>query len=170
MKKHLTTTGSLQSERNKQAYMSICRYRCETRAVYLRWGCPSKYCPGRRHSSAKFCRAFEKPLAQGTDHLIEFIGKFRGVKSERSAAPGAFNSGVPVLRFAVKDPMQPIFWSSPRLLSPPMQTISSGRMGYRFSSISQAPCSFPAGGWGSVFFFHFRGGFSPFEMASRMTS
>ena len=48
------------------------------------------------------------------------------------------NSGVPVLRFAVRDPMQPIFWSSPRLLSPPMQTISSGRMGYRFSSISQS--------------------------------
>lgn len=41
-------------------------------------------------AGAQFCRAFENSLAQGTDHLIEFIGKFRGVESERSAAPGAF--------------------------------------------------------------------------------
>ena len=170
MKKHLTTTGSLQSERNKQAYMSICRYRCETRAVYLRWAVLQNTVRAGGTAGAKFCRAFEKPLAQGTDHLIEFIGKFRGVESERSAAPGAFKFWCAGIKVRCQRSDAADLWSSPRLLSPPMQTISSGRMGYRFSSISQAPCSFPAGGWGSIFFFHFRGGFSPFEMASRMTS
>lgn len=148
MKKHLTTTGSLQSERNKQAYMSICRYRCETRAVYLRWGCPSKYCPGRRHSRREVLPGLLRSPWRRVPIISLNSSVNSGVLSRNVRLRQALsNSGVPVLRFAVKDPMQPIFWSSPRLLSPPMQTISSGRMGYRLQFHFSGPCSFPAGGW-----------------------